>query len=78
MPIISAVGLICYDKFEETPNEKVSDLSKLTKPYFNTSYLSYNLPLTKQVAKDDDVGLMHAKTKKIPSVTSFVSFILGI
>ena len=22
------------DRFEETPNEKVSDLSKLTKPYF--------------------------------------------
>ena len=25
----------CCDKFEETPNKKVSDLSKLTKPYFN-------------------------------------------
>ena len=35
MPIISAVGLFCCDKFEETPNKKVSDLSKLTKPYFN-------------------------------------------
>ena len=34
-PINSAVGLFCCDKFEETPNEKVSDLSKLTKPYFN-------------------------------------------
>ena len=34
MPIISAVGLFCCDKFEEIPNEKVSDLSKLTKPYF--------------------------------------------
>ena len=31
MPIISAVGLFCYDKFEETPNEKVSNMSKLTK-----------------------------------------------
>ena len=35
MPIISAVGLFCCDKFEETPNKKVSDLSKLTKPYFS-------------------------------------------
>ena len=79
MHIISAVGLFCCDEFEETPNEKVSDLSKLTKPYFNTLYLSYNLPLNKQVAKgDDDVGLMRAKTKKKPIVISFISFILGI
>ena len=35
MPIISAVGLFCYDKFEETPNEKVVNMSKLTKPYFS-------------------------------------------
>ena len=35
MPIISTVGLFCCDKFEETPNEKVSDLSKLTKPQFD-------------------------------------------
>ena len=37
MPIISAVVLFCfvtYDKFEETPNEKVVNMSKLTKPYF--------------------------------------------
>ena len=34
MPIISAVGLFCYDKFEETPNEKVVNMSKLTKSYF--------------------------------------------
>ena len=36
----------------------MSDQSKLTKPYFNTLYLSYNLPLNEQIAKDDDVGLM--------------------
>ena len=35
MPLISAVGPFCYDKFEETPNEKVINMSKLTKPYFN-------------------------------------------
>ena len=35
MPIISAVGLFCCDKFEETPDEKVSNMSKLTKSYFN-------------------------------------------
>ena len=38
MPIISAVGLFCCDKFEETPNEKVSNMSKLTKSYFNLNY----------------------------------------
>ena len=26
MPIISAVGLFCYDKFEGTPNEKVVNI----------------------------------------------------
>ena len=35
MPIISVVGLFCYDKFEETPNEKVANMSKLTKSYFS-------------------------------------------
>ena len=35
MPIISTVGLFCCDKFEETPNEKVVNMSKLTKYYFN-------------------------------------------
>ena len=34
MHIISAVGLFCYHKFEETPNEKVVNMSKFTKPYF--------------------------------------------
>ena len=34
MPIILAVGLFCYDKFEETPNKKMVNMSKLTKPYF--------------------------------------------
>ena len=34
MPIISADEPFCYDKFEETPNEKVVNMSKLTKPYF--------------------------------------------
>ena len=34
MPMISAIGLFCYDKFEETSNEKVVNMSKLTKPYF--------------------------------------------
>ena len=35
MPIIGAVGLFCYDKFEETPSEKVVNMSMLTKPYFS-------------------------------------------
>ena len=38
MPIISAVGLFCYDKFEETPNKKVVNMSKLTKSYFKVSF----------------------------------------
>ena len=33
-PIISAVGLFCCDKFEETPKQKVIDLSKFKKFYF--------------------------------------------
>ena len=33
---ISAVKLFCYDKFEETPNEIVVNMSKLTKFYINT------------------------------------------
>ena len=39
VPIISAVGAFGCDKFEETPNDKVSDLSKLTKPYFSNGFL---------------------------------------
>ena len=35
MPIISAFGLFCCDKLEEIPNEKVSNMSKLTKSYFS-------------------------------------------
>ena len=38
MPIISAVGLFYCDKFEETPNEKVSNMSKLTKSYFRLEF----------------------------------------
>ena len=34
MFIISAIGLLCCDKFEGTPNEKVINMSNLTKPYF--------------------------------------------
>ena len=37
MPIISAVGLFCCDKFEETPNEKGVNISKLNEPYFKTA-----------------------------------------
>ena len=35
MLIISAVVLFCCDKFEEIPNEKVVNMSKLTKSYFS-------------------------------------------
>ena len=35
MPIIFAVGLFYFYEFEETPNKEASDLSKLTKLYFN-------------------------------------------
>ena len=37
MPIISTVGLFCYDKFEETSSNE-SNMSKLTKLYFNCFY----------------------------------------
>ena len=39
--IFSAVGLFYCDKFEETPNEKVVNMSKFTKSYFST-YLCNN------------------------------------
>ena len=45
MPKISAVGLFCYDKFEETPNENVVNMSKLTKPYFKKGLRNTNRPL---------------------------------
>ena len=35
MPIISTVGHFCYDNIEETPNEKVAAMSKLTEPNFS-------------------------------------------
>ena len=35
MPIISAAGLFCCDKLEETPNEKVINMSKLIISYFS-------------------------------------------
>ena len=45
MPSISAVGLFYYNKFEETPNEKVVNMSKLTKPYFReTTLFKYLFP----------------------------------
>ena len=34
LPKIFAVGLFCCDKFEETLNEKVINMTKLTKTYF--------------------------------------------
>ena len=35
MPKISAVGLFSCDKFEETPKQKVINMSKLNKFYFS-------------------------------------------
>ena len=35
MPISSVVGIFSCDEFEETPNEKVVNISKLTKSYFS-------------------------------------------
>ena len=43
MPKISAVGLFCCDKFEETPNEKVSNMSKLSKSYFSPNYVNLDM-----------------------------------
>ena len=40
MAIVSAVGLFCCDRFEETPNELVVKMSKLTKPSFNLQYIT--------------------------------------
>ena len=43
MPTIFATGLFCYNKFEETQNEKVVNMSKLTKPYFSTGSFKSNI-----------------------------------
>ena len=45
---ISAVGLFCCDKFEETPKQKVIDLSKLQKIYFSPSF--FNMATSKVYA----------------------------
>ena len=49
MPIISAAGLFCCDKFEETPNENVVNMYKLIKSYFSKKEslksISYNYEL---------------------------------
>ena len=37
---ISAVGLFCCDKYEETPKQKVIDLSKLQKIYFRANVIT--------------------------------------
>ena len=41
MTMISAVGLFFYNKFEETSNEKVVNMSMLTKHYFSISMKTY-------------------------------------
>ena len=41
LPKIFAVGLFSCDKFEETPKQKVIDLSKLKEFYFKTQDFSY-------------------------------------
>ena len=48
MPIIFAVGLVCCDKFEETPNEKVVNMSKLTKSYIIVLNIIRNKIVTNQ------------------------------
>ena len=49
---ISPVEHFCCDKFEETPNEKMVNISKLTKSYFNkcihNSYCNYDLLYVQQ------------------------------
>ena len=39
MPIISAVGLFCCDEFEETPKQKVINMSKLNKFHFRLIFV---------------------------------------
>ena len=45
MPKISAVGLFSCHKFEETPKQKVIDLSKLKKFYFSWQMTFFAIPL---------------------------------
>ena len=63
LPIISAVRLFCCNKFEETPNEKVVNMSKSTKPYFSTIFLKLGknfhgikaFPYKKEQKKQDHI-----------------------
>ena len=43
---ISAVGLFCCDKFEETPKQKVIDLSKFKKIYFSLVLYARSIEMT--------------------------------
>ena len=61
MPIISAVGLFCCDKFEETSNEKVINMSKLTKSYFSDKIAS-GINLFMSQLKLDSIGLQSSVT----------------
>ena len=46
---ISAVGLFCCDKFEETPKQKVIDLSKFKNFYFRHVYNDGHKRVTKEI-----------------------------
>ena len=56
MPIISADGLFCCDKFEETLNEKASNMSKLTKSYFRPKYLYFKWKKESKDVGNKDLG----------------------
>ena len=49
MALTSAVGLVSCDKFEETPNKKVSDLSMLSEPYFKVAFYKWSAIVGKRV-----------------------------
>ena len=53
---ISAVGLFCSDKFEETPNQKVIDLSKFLKIYFS------KYPIILKIFEINKIMLLYSKT----------------
>ena len=52
---ISAVGLFCSDKFEETPKQEVIDLSKLNKFYFSIFFILTEVNF--KVGKDSETQI---------------------
>ena len=76
MPIISAVGLFCCDKFEETPNEKVVNMSNLTKSYFKLCCKMGFPPITAHVVYESSLYMEFQNNEYGFSEIYFISILI--